>query len=236
MNSDLDIVNYFYEIIQSLEVDNSKFVNCNSNNSVNDLIGFTTLNKDLSSTTFQNGPLLNSAVLLNGINKLPEEIISSIEPILEQLPITIDSTTITNFPKIVVAINNSDEFQGQKIFDSEINFNEIEITTIINILSGKDKLHLNSNLLELKNKLDTVYIHDRILVNISNFIIETKSAFSISAAKSLFKLSKGYALLEEREFVVPEDIISVLPYIGNKVEEKNKFVLNDLPTKLNIDD
>jgi MoxR-like ATPase len=231
-----------------------------------DLTGLYIFEKDASQFVFKRGPLFANVLLADEINRATPRTQSALLEAMEEKQVTVEGIT-HNLPDVffTIATQNPIESEGtfplpeaqldrfmiridigypEKDHEKEMlisQFDHHPIEDIEPVISSQ----------ELKNKIEEVKkikVSDSILEYILDIVNKTRNHEDIKVGASprasivLMKLSKAFAYLEGRDFVVPDDIKYLAPYVLNhriiltieaKIKRLNPFeiineVLNDV--------
>lgn len=231
-----------------------------------DLTGLYIFEKDASQFVFKRGPLFTNVLLADEINRATPRTQSALLEAMEEKQVTVEGVT-HNLPDVffTIATQNPIESEGtfplpeaqldrfmiridigypEKDHEKEMlisQFDHHPIEDIEPVISSQ----------ELKNKIEEVKkinVSDSILEYILDIVNKTRNHEDIKVGASprasivLMKLSKAFAYLEGRDFVVPDDIKYLAPYVLNhriiltieaKIKRLNPFeiineVLNDV--------
>ena len=181
---------------------------------------------------FKKGPIFTSVLLADEINRASSKTQSALLEAMAEHQVSIDNHTHQlPYPFFVIATKNPFEEAG--VFKMPSSQLDRFIATLslgyadpINeraILKGEHLLNLDtlksfetSQILALIKKRETVYLNDEILDRIQSIVTlsrETtlfKYGLSTRGALALVQMSKAYALIQNRDYVIPDDVDSVL--------------------------
>jgi MoxR-like ATPase len=223
-----------------------KRVQCTSDLMPADIIGSNVLNLSTSTFTLHRGPLFTDLLLADEINRMPPRTQAALLESMEERQITIDGVThrLSEF-FTVFATQNPIEFEGTyplpeaqlDRFLLKINVGypqaEEEITIVQNHHQGFDPHDLaaahiaelsRETLAEARAAVKNVRIEEALFRYIVGIVRRTREwpAFSIGAspraAISLMNVAKGFAALEERDYMIPDDVkAAALPVLRHRV-------------------
>lgn len=198
-----------------------------------DVIGTTIYNFQTSVFEFKQGPIFSNFVLIDEINRAPAKTQSALFEVMEERQITIDGKThIMNLPFMAIATQNPIEQEGTyrlpeaqldrflfKIIVPYPNFeNEIEIIknehnrANINILETTNKILNGNEIIELQRMIKKVTVEESLIKYIADIIHATRNNKSLylgaspRASIALLNASKSFAVMNGRDFVIPDDI------------------------------
>lgn len=207
-----------------------------------DITGFCLLNRQSNELEYKKGAAFCNFLLADEINRASPRVQSSLLEAMEERQVTVEGV-VHNLPKpfMVIATENMIEQQGtyplpeaqldrffmkltleypnreewEKILDqSEGNDPLKNITSVVNI----------EEIQSLKQAINAVYVSR----DVKSYIIDIAEAIrgnemvqtgvSPRGTIALLKAAKGYALLEGRSYVLPDDIHKVLmPVVGHRM-------------------
>ena len=91
----------------------------------------------------------------------------------------------------------------------------------VELVDGISPVATTEDLLKLQKETRRVFVHPKIseyiidLVNISRIHRDVNVGLSPRASIHLMRVSQGYALLNGRDFVIPDDVKSAFPDVAN---------------------
>lgn len=203
-----------------------------------DITGISYFNQRENDFIFREGPLFSNIVLADEINRATPRTQSSLLEAMEEKQITSDGVTRSlNQPFMVLATQNPletfgtfplpeaqlDRFairmsMGYPEFDEElsimINNESKPIDNINSVIDGNE-------LSEMLNEVKNVSITNEVATYLLSIITKTRNSDKIQigasprASVALLKISKAFALIKGRDYVIPEDIKYLAPYVLN---------------------
>lgn len=202
-----------------------------------DVTGFSVYNQKSGEFEFRQGAVMSNLILADEINRASAKTQASLLEAMEEKQVTVDSNTYTlEEPFMVLATQNPIESYGTyplpdaqldrflvklsvgyPAFDDEVDILFTKGTgnpTIDSVVSAMD-------ILELRRKAKLVHTDrslGRYIVQIITSIRNHPDVLlgcSPRGSLSLFRASKVYALMKGRNYVIPDDIIYLTPYILN---------------------
>lgn len=203
-----------------------------------DLCGFTMYDKNSGSFSFREGAVFTNLFLADEINRTSPKTQSALLEVMEEENVTVDGVT-HELPKpfFVIATQNPVGASGtQKLPESQLDRFMVRLSmgypdheSAIDILRSDS--HEISKLLRpclekneimtLQEKAAAVYASDEMLEYIVSLTEATRNndmytlGLSPRGAIALLKMSKARAFIAGRDFVTPEDVKAVYPYIAN---------------------
>lgn len=211
-----------------------------------DVIGTNVFNPQKAIFEFRQGPIFANFVLVDEINRAPAKTQSSLFEVMEERQISIDGTTYTmDIPFIIIATQNPLEHEGtyalpeaqldRFLFKINVDYpnlaDEVKIlqnhmnqkgmhamVQNIDVMLSKEKLH------ELRSIAKTVTVDEKILNYIAKVVSDTRNhpalylGASPRASIAILNASKAYACLQSRDFVIPEDVVTVaVPALQHRI-------------------
>ena len=221
-----------------------------------DILGFNIFSKDQLS--FQKGPIFTNIVLADELNRGSPKSQSAFLEAMEEKNVSIDGTTYQlPEPFFVIATQNPMDSSGtSSLPDSQLD--RFMISFSLSDLKDKEKIIMlknNINFTEsksspidwtlLKKKRMTINITDEIyqyVIEIEQIIRSLEKEIYISARclKQIIDLAKGWAMINDKDYVTHQDIKDILPYILRhrikflNQDEKLDFIKKDILEKIEI--
>lgn len=205
-----------------------------------DVLGTTVFNMKTNDFDFHRGPVFANLVLVDEINRAPAKTQSALFEVMEERQISIDGSTYPmGDPYIILATQNPVEQEGTyKLPEAQLDRFLMKIT--MDYPSLEEEIHvlerhhsnvslvkLNeirpiltcSELLAMRKQAEKVFVEHSLLQYIALIVQQTRTSKAVylgaspRASVALLQAAKAYALLQERDFVTPEDIKFVAPYV-----------------------
>ena len=221
-----------------------------------DILGFNIFSNDKLS--FQKGPIFTNIVLADELNRGSPKSQSAFLEAMEEKNVSIDGVTY-NLPEpfFVIATQNPMDSSGTSTLpDSQldrfmISFSLSELDDKEKVMMLKNDIVFNdikSNTInwdELKIKKTKINLSDEIfkyVIEIEQTIqsLDQKIYISSRCLKQIIDLAKGWAIVNEKEYVTHQDVKETLPYILRhrikflKQDEKFDFVKKEILEKITI--
>jgi MoxR-like ATPase len=203
-----------------------------------DVLGTPVFNPKEASFEFKKGPIFSNIVLVDEINRAPAKTQSALLEIMEERQATVDGKTYPMAaPFMVLATQNPVEQEGTyrlpeaqldrfifKIivpYPSEIE--EMGILTQFHSMGNIPALDMIQPALDgqqvalLRKQIKNQIIEEKLLQFIAKLVHQTRNHKSIylgaspRASLAIMNASKAMAAMHGRDFVTPEDILSVVP-------------------------
>ena len=202
-----------------------------------DVTGFSVYNQKSGEFEFRQGAVMSNLVLADEINRASAKTQASLLEAMEEKQVTVDSNTYRlEEPFMVLATQNPIESYGTyPLPDAQLDRFLVKLSVgypafddEVDILFTKgtgapqiDSVVSAEDILELRRKAKLVHTDrslGRYIVQIITSIRHHSDVLlgcSPRGSLSLFRASKVYALMKGRNFVLPDDIIYLAPYILN---------------------
>lgn len=207
-----------------------------------DIIGTSVYNMKESEFVFKPGPIFSNVVLIDEINRAPAKTQSALFEVMEEKQISFDGETFKmETPFIVIATQNPIEQEGTyrlpeaqlDRFLMKINMqypspsDEVAILKRFKDQVGKldlssvNKVFNKDIILEIQEVLKKIHVEDSMLQYISDIIQETRNHSKIylggspRASLAILKTCKMTAVMQGRDFIIPDDIQYVVPHVLN---------------------
>jgi MoxR-like ATPase len=202
-----------------------------------DIVGGYVFNMKNREFEFKEGPIFANVLLGDEINRAGPKVQSALLEAMQELQVTVEGYTAKlPFPFIVIATQNPLDFEGvYPLIESEldrfmmkINFNyptqDIESDLLKRNLSNIDVEQISPIVTqgELKSfftQVDEVHVSDEILKYVVEIANSTRNDSRIGLGASpramvqLIHGARANAFLDGRNFVMPEDIKLLAPYV-----------------------
>lgn len=205
-----------------------------------DVLGTMVFNMQTNTFEFHRGPVFGNLILVDEINRAPAKTQSALFEVMEERQVTVDGTT---YPMgelyTILATQNPIEQEGTyKLPEAQLDRFLMKVTIDypsleeeVNIL---ERHHTQSSflkledikpvmtleeLLTLRRLMDQVFVDRTLLHYMALIVQQTRTSKAVylgaspRASVSMLQASKAYALLQGRDFVTPEDIKFVAPYV-----------------------
>lgn len=210
-----------------------------------DILGTSVFDLKKSEFEFKKGPIFSNLVLIDEINRAPAKTQAALFEVMEERQITMDGTTyLMEKPFLVIATQNPIEQEGtyrlpeaqldRFLFKINIDYPKLEEEILLlekeHQLGNEAKINLvesslqASKIIEIQALVNQITIEKSLLEYIAKIVQQTReNAFlylgaSPRASIAILHASKGFAALNGRDFVTPEDIIqAALPVLHHRV-------------------
>ena len=242
-------------ITQSLGL-NFKRVQFTSDLLPSDILGFNIFSDD--KLNFQKGPIFTNIVLADELNRGSPKSQSAFLEAMEEKNVSIDGVSHSlPEPFFVIATQNPMDTSGtSSLPDSQLD--RFMVSYSLSELNDNNKIDMlkkeisfvydNSDKIDwkkIKEKKNKVTVKDEIykyVINIEQTIqsIDRKIYISARCLKQIIDLARGWALINEKDYVTHQDIKDTIPYILRhrirflNQEEKIEFVKKEILEKIDI--
>jgi len=202
-----------------------------------DVTGGFVYNPKTGDFDFKKGPVFTNILLADEINRTTPRTQSALLECMQEYTVSLDGKTFAlPNPFIVVATQNPIEYQGTyplpeaqiDRFSMKINMGYLRTEEEVRVISEQKIQHPIENLkpaldlekvLELQEEVKKIKVSPHILDYIVKLVSatrkkeEVKLGASPRASIALMKTSCAWALLEGRDYVIPEDVVNLLPWV-----------------------
>jgi len=227
-------------------------VQCTSDMLPGDILGFTVYDKKSGSFEFHSGPIFTNVLLADEINRTTPKTQSALLEAMEEQQVTIEGQTRKlDEPFFVIATQNPLEHSGtyplpESQMDrflmrisigypgrlAEKNLLMGEETKII--LSEMKECMVHEEVLSVQEKVKNVHASDAFFEYLQDILDFTRNSehfytgLSPRAGIALLQAARSWAFIDGRDFVVPEDLQQVMPWvIGHRLHSKDE--LEEIP-------
>ena len=205
-----------------------------------DVLGTSVFDPKSGDFTFKPGPIFSNIILIDEINRAPAKTQSALFEVMEEKQITIDGNLyLMDEPFVVLATQNPIEHEGtyrlpeaqldRFLFKIVVNYPKLnEEILILESQCGIEQSDLLKRVIplltvsQLKHYRDIIFnvkVESKLISFIASIVHQTRNnpflylGASTRASLALLKTSKANAVLNDRDFVIPEDIISMAPHV-----------------------
>lgn len=207
-----------------------------------DVLGTTVFNMKTGEFDFHQGPVFSDIVLVDEINRAPAKTQAALFEVMEERQVTIDGTTHPMGAVFtILATQNPVEQEGTyKLPEAQLDRFLMKITmgypsldeevailerhhdrvSFVKLNDVEPVLSLEE-LLQLRGMLQSVVVETSLLRYMAQIVQQTRSSRAVflgaspRATVAIMQTSKAHALLAGRDFVAPDDIKTVAPYVLN---------------------
>ena len=205
-----------------------------------DVLGTTVFNMKTNDFDFHQGPVFADLVLVDEINRAPAKTQAALFEVMEERQVSIDGTThqMGELYTILATQNPVEQEGTYKLPDAQLDRFLMKITMGYPSLEEEvdilERHHANASLvkleslapvltkeelLSLRRLKEHVFVDRTLLQYIALIVQQTRTSKAVylgaspRASVAMMQASKAYALLQGRDFVTPEDIKFVAPYV-----------------------
>ena len=205
-----------------------------------DVLGTTVFNMKTNDFGFHQGPVFADLVLVDEINRAPAKTQAALFEVMEERQVSIDGTThqMGELYTILATQNPVEQEGTYKLPEAQLDRFLMKITMGYPSLEEEvdilERHHANASLvklesltpaltkeelLSLRRLMEHVFVDRTLLQYIALIVQQTRTSKAVylgaspRAAVAMMLASKAYALLQGRDFVTPEDIKFVAPYV-----------------------
>lgn len=205
-----------------------------------DVLGTSVFNPTKSSFEFKHGPIFSNIVLIDEINRSPAKTQAALFEVMEERQVTIDGISHKlNAPFIVIATQNPIEYEGtyrlpeaqldRFLFKIQVPYpTETEEAEILNrfhllgnneVLSNINSIISKEKIIEARQLVKQTIIDEKLMSYIAKITTSTRTHKSIylgaspRASLAIMNAAKAIATMSDRDFVTPDDIVLVCPYV-----------------------
>nr|WP_307992822.1 MoxR family ATPase [uncultured Niameybacter sp.] len=218
-----------------------------------DILGFSMYNPKTGEFEYQKGAVLSQFILADEINRTPPKTQSSLLEVMEERQITVDGKTYKMpQPFMVLATQNPVEHLGTFALPEaqmdrffmrlSIGYPSIESeVTMLTRFKESNPLHTLEavatveEIIELQEAVQQVYVHEGINRFIVEIVSETRIQDEVLLGSSprgslnLLRAAQGWAFYEGRDYVIPDDVIKMAPFIlTHRIQLKHEAKLKQV--------
>ena len=205
-----------------------------------DVLGTTVFNMKTNDFDFHQGPVFADLVLVDEINRAPAKTQAALFEVMEERQVSIDGTThqMGELYTILATQNPVEQEGTYKLPEAQLDRFLMKITMGYPSLEEEvdilERHHANASLvkleslapvltkeelLSLRRLMEHVFVDRTLLQYIALIVQQTRTSKAVylgaspRASVAMMQASKAYALLQGRDFVTPENIKFVAPYV-----------------------
>ncbi|MFP7300211.1 AAA family ATPase [Neobacillus niacini] len=208
-----------------------------------DVTGIQFFNPKIQEFELRSGPIVANIVLADEINRATPRTQSSLLEVMEERQVTIDGITVkVDDPFMVIATQNPveaqqgtfslpvaqmDRFFMKLTMEYPSLESEKEILQQARGLGRSHQTHAvlsHEEIKKLKELVQQIKINDTVETYLLHIVRQTRQhpeidlGVSPRGALALMKAAQGQAFLENRDYVIPEDIKKMVPYVlGHRI-------------------
>jgi MoxR-like ATPase len=214
-----------------------KRIQCTPDLLPSDVTGGHVYNPKTGEFDFKKGPVFTNLLLADEINRTTPRTQSALLECMQEHNVTLDGKTFAlSLPFMVVATQNPIEHQGTyplpeaqvDRFLLKVSMGYLSAAEEMSVISTQKQQHPIETLQPVAAIADVIVLQDAVKkITISGTVLqyivdlifatrnkdEIKLGASARASIALMKASSAWALLESRDYVVPEDVAQLLPFV-----------------------
>jgi MoxR-like ATPase len=222
-----------------------------------DVTGSSVYNQANSAFEFRAGPVFANLLLADEINRAPAKTQAALLEAMQERQVTVDGETHKlGAPFLVIATQNPIEFEGTYALP-EAQLDRFLIRLRIGYPAANDEERMleqratrredavairqvidRSGFLEMQQALEWIHVSRALMRYIVAIVTATRSNAQLQVGASprgalaLMKLARGWAALEGRAYVLPDDIKAVaVPALAHRVSLRPEFWIQDQGTE-----
>jgi len=214
-----------------------------------DIIGSNIFQRDTSSFKFNPGPIFTNILLADEINRAPPKTQSALLEAMQEYQVTIEGISMKlDEPFIVIATQNPIEFEGTyPLPEAQVDRFLVKLSvgypgrdSEIEILKRRTKRKSDNIIIEnvvskddfisIQNMVENIHVDDSIESYIVDIVNKTRVHSQVEIGSSprgslaLLKLARSNALVSGRDYVIPDDVKSVI-----KIALSHRIILKPEP-------
>ena len=199
-----------------------------------DVLGTTVFNMKTNDFDFHQGPVFADLVLVDEINRAPAKTQAALFEVMEERQVSIDGTThqMGELYTILATQNPVEQEGTYKLPEAQLDRflmkitmgypsleEEVDANASLVKLESLAPVLTKEELLSLRRLMEHVFVDRTLLQYIALIVQQTRASKAVylgaspRASVAMMQASKAYALLQGRDFVTPEDIKFVAPYV-----------------------
>lgn len=205
-----------------------------------DVLGTSVFNPRDIQFQFKQGPIFSSIVLIDEINRAPAKTQAALFEVMEERQVTIDGTSYPMLdPFLVVATQNPIEQEGtyrlpeaqldRFIFKINVGYPSLEEEvrilqaqqhdTAADQLADVQPVLTAADISHYRSLVRSIVMEPKLIEFIARIVSVTRNNASLylgaspRASLAIMKAAKAMAAIRGRDFVVPEDIIEIIPNV-----------------------
>lgn len=199
-----------------------------------DMLGVNIYEADNHSFRFHPGPVFSQMVLADEINRASPKTQSALLEAMAEGQVTVDGKSYPlPTPFFVIATQNPLHQSGTNpLPESQIDRFMMKLSIGYPEFDAEKEMLKNqffnenlatqiepNDLLSMQDEVDTVTVSDKVIEYILQLVNQTResnefpNALSPRASKAIYKAAQAYAYVQDRQFVLPEDVQMILPAV-----------------------
>lgn len=200
-----------------------------------DITGFSIYNQKSGEFEFRPGAAMSNFVLVDEINRASAKAQSSLLEVMEEKQVTVDLKTYSlEEPFMVLATQNPiDSLGTYPLPEAQIDRFQVKVSLgypgmdeemrIIS-MTNKEKKYLSSvatteDIIKIKKMSESIYVDESVSRYIISIVTASRNHPDIQLGSSprgsisLYRMGQAFALYKGRDYVIPDDIKYLAPYV-----------------------
>ena len=201
-----------------------------------DVTGFSMFNKQTGVFEYKEGAVMCNLFLADEINRTSPKTQSALLEVMDEDKVTVDGVT-HNLPQpfFVIATQNPLGSAGtQKLPESQLDRFMVRLTmgypdlrSEVLILKGENNSQMENisavvsldEIIEMQTIINDLHVDESIFEYIANLVLKSRetellrSGISPRGGKAMLRMARAHAFLNRRTYVVPEDVLAVMPMV-----------------------
>lgn len=210
-----------------------------------DILGTSVFDLKTSTFNYKKGPIFANIVLIDEINRAPAKTQAALFEVMEERQITIDGQLYPmERPFLIVATQNPIEHEGtyrlpeaqldRFMLKLEMSYPSLDEEIKIITFNHQNRLEQNTfaankvitgdDIIEIQRIVLDVIMEEHLIEYIARIVKKSRESQALylgaspRASIAIMKAAKAYAVLKNRDFVIPEDIAEVaVPVMKHRV-------------------
>jgi MoxR-like ATPase len=225
---------------------NFRRIQCTSDMLPGDILGVSVFERKSSSFVFHPGPIFSQVLLADEINRATPKTQSALLEAMEERQVTMEGKTrMLDKPFFVIATQNPIEQFGtfplpesqldRFLMRIDLGYPErsaekklLQQGETRSVLEGLKPMLTSNDVLALQDQVASVHVSDALLEYVQDLLDFTRNSthfhvgLSPRAGLNLLIAAKSRAFLQTRDYVLPEDLQNVMPWvIGHRLRSRD---------------
>jgi MoxR-like ATPase len=212
-------------------------IQCNPDLLPTDITGVSIYHPKHETFEFRPGPIMTNILLIDEINRATTKTQSALLEAMEERHVTVDGELYPlPEPFLLLATQNPIDFEGTYVLpeaqmdrfmlkfalgypDENTERRMAQVQTVTRPIDELQPVADGDRLLEIQNRVKTIHVEDAVSDYAVELVRRTREhrqlllGASPRATLALLSASKAYAFLQGRDFVIPDDIKWLAPYV-----------------------
>ncbi|HZG78753.1 MAG TPA: MoxR family ATPase [Paenibacillus sp.] len=212
-------------------------IQCNPDLLPTDITGVSIYHPKHETFEFRPGPIMTNILLIDEINRATTKTQSALLEAMEERHVTVDGELYPlPEPFLLLATQNPIDFEGTYVLpeaqmdrfmlkfalgypDESTERRMAQVQTVTRPIDELQPVADGDRLLEIQNRVKTIHVEDAVSDYAVELVRRTREhrqlllGASPRATLALLSASKAYAFLQGRDFVIPDDIKWLAPYV-----------------------